>query len=681
MSGTVVRNFARYTRQQLSRLKNELSLSMSDEMLVYCMEHYKNTEHRDPFTDELQALSALSEESEQLPKAACIYDFSTPDRAIAETYADAVRKRKIHNPRATYPPTLEELSHLATRELSRVGKALPPCPRLRMQYTPDVLLSDHAATLALQDGHVRLEALFAQNPSPTVGDILILLSDMPTEDGEAFSPVPIKRSSRLMRVGVLCELINFYEGANVDLTPFSVGDGLDPLKTLTGSSYRGFYLLCVSASDVSELLSHIKKRNIYGVPFARLTDTGRISFTQQGRPSFGIQTEFLRTLFRRKKFTFSVSDEDASLSAIERFPITHATCSYLDSAASQKGEEIAFLDGICCAAASATLSSTAFRSALYTALAPILTMVSHGIPLADQSLSAVLAYASERDCLASLLALYRVQTELSVPARTCTLIPGESAEPLHLSVFSLAEQKRGAAHAHSPETSSVYCLMLPVKEDGIPDFSELRKSLTLLSDLSAKGLISEAHLLINESAQEGLRRMERMNTFSPEESDISLTEPLPLAMLIASPASLPLSLIGTSVVKASMAHEIPASVPDFKASLIPATRPEIVLLASNEDENATSLASLLSLRGAHVRRFSDDEASTLPLARALLGAHALILCPGAVLREDAHLLFAKETLLRAKGAILALYTCDVPDVLSLPDGIPDEILEALLTIS
>ncbi len=680
MSETVVRNFARYTPAQLSHLKDSLSLALSDEMLAYCMKHYKNVEHRDPFTDELQVLSALSLELERLPDAACVNDFSTQDVYVAQTYADMVQKRKVHNPHATYPPTLKEASLLASRELSRVGRIAKPQQRLHAQYAPDVLLEDHSATLATAHAPVRLRAVSTETATPCTGDVLVLLSATTAQNGAAFSPVPIKCSLRLRQNGILCELISHFDGVAIDLRPFSDGIHAASLTVLTGDAYRGAFILCVAAKDLQALLSHMKHRGIFGFAFARLTDAPSVTVFRPSTEAYTIQTSFLRTLFRRKRHTFNLSDEGETIAAINRTPVTDATCAYLENASIQKGSEAVSLDGIGCSAASATLSSAGFQSALYTALAPALTLAALGAPIEAQSLSITFTYSSASNCLPAILGLYRVQTELALQAHECNLIFADASEAPSLSVFSLTDKHLSPSHLSSIG-ASVYCLEIPVDEEGRPDFAALREALRLLADLHERGLICSAHLLLNETVGEGLEKMSTLLSCRPDENGSDFTKAYPLAILIESTAIIPLPALGETVDKETERVAYIPAVLSPRDSLIRSDRPEIVLLAAAEDEDAHVLASVLSLRGARVYRFTESEEDLLPFTRALLGAHTLILCKGTSPAKDAHLAFALETLQRAGGAILALYDCDDASVLSLPDGIPSQILESLLTIS
>lgn len=672
MSQTVVRRFALLSPAQLLRLKTALKLSLSEEMLAYCARYYKDVARRDPTEDELLLLSALAVEQELLPDADGIYELSTADKEIARTYADAIKKRKLHAQDTSYPPTLTEFSTLAARELCRVGVPLPQA-RAHAHYAPDGLLEDGGATLTTTDGRVRLRS----DAPPAAGDLLVLLSPTTSNCSEFFSPVPIKASHRLGEVGLLCHLISSYGGATVELSAFPRKASFSLQTVLAGTDYRGCYVLCIDAKDLQPLLQFLKKTGINAFPFARLTEDGTVTLRLPDAPAISFRTRFLRALFRRKKHAVTLEDNSAPLSEIAHAPVSPDTAAYLDRPFSRKGGTVAFFEGISCTATSASLTSAPFRSAIYTALVPILRQAALGAPTELQSLSATLTYPDAGACLSALLALYRVQTELALPAHEINLIRESNQFPT-LSVFSYSD-----TYPHSTRLSSVGATVyyLPIAEDetGLPDFADLRKAMALLSDLSDSHLIRAAYVSLNESADSALRSMSTPLKFIPEEgySDACSESPT-LAVLIESDVSLPFPAIARTVAGEPLERVPLPPVTPPRDSMILSDRPELVLIAREGDEDARMLSHMLSARGARVHRFKDVDGPILPLARATLGAHALILCRDTDLPNDEVFGFAMDTMLRAGGSVIALYASDNATVLSLPDGIPEDILETLL---
>lgn len=671
MTDTVVHNFSLFTPAQLSHLKGALSLSMSDEMLAYCMKHYKAVEHRDPYTDELQALSVLSGELERLPDASCIYELSTSNEEIARTYADVIQKRKSNFSNVNNPPTLSEIAALATEELQRVG--FPRRTRsIRAYDAPDAFFEDHVPSVTTASGAVRLRTA----PTPVAGDVLVLLAPTTRDGGIERIPVTVKHSLRLGKNGLLSTLLTHFDGFSVNLTPFSDRCVTPPLTVLTGSTYCNSYVLCVAPKDLKALLTYMREREIPGFSFATLTASDTVTFLRHPEKPFSLRVNFLRSLFRRVRHTVAIEEDGATLARIDRMPIAPSSCAYLSGRGLRKGQESVFMGNVCCTAASAPIASAAFRTALYSALSPVLSQAACGIPTREQSLSVTVTYSSASEALAALLGVYRAQTELALTAHEYRLMPASEAHHAAVSVFSLSDAFPNTSHL-THVGATVYCLTVATDDNGLPIFSDLRAQLARLSELNGEFLISAVRVLINESVTEGLDNMSATLSYVPEENCDALPQRLPLAFLIESPAALPLPAVGRTVAREEAPLEDLPPVCPPKDSLIRSDRPEIVLLAKPDDKDAEALLSVLSSRGAHARLFLLSEDRT-PLARALLGSHALILCKDAYPAEDPHLGFAIETLLRAGGSILALYECDDATVLSLPDGIPEEILETLL---
>jgi len=674
MSETVVRNFSQSSPAQLSKIKDALHLTLSDEMLAYCARHYQAVERRAPFEDELVALSALSAELERLSDADCIYDFSTADAEIAATYADAIEKRKLIHPRASYPPTLAELATLPTRELCRVGVKLPH-QEVHAQPAPDTLLEDGTAALTTASGRVHLRP----DTPASHDDVLLLLVPTASGGGELLSPVPIKRSLRLDRVGILCTLLGHFDGIAIDLGAFASEHSPASVTVLTGDAYRGAYLLCVAKADVPALLHFMKQQKIHGFPFARLTDTHTVSFRHPQRGIFSLQASFLRSLYRRKRNTLRIDEERlVPCVPIEHAPIAADTCAYLDRASMLgKKPQVAFAGSTACAAASATLADAPFRGALYTALVPILTQVAYGTPIHCQSLSVPLTYPDVGTALSALLGLYRLQTELGVPAHEHTLIPAAKDATATLSVFSLSDAFPLPSRLSSPD-ATVYCHPIETEENGLPRFSSLRETLSLLTDLSEKHLIRSVRVLVNETVEDGLSKMCGEHVYQPTEELARFASALPLGILIESNAAITLDAVATTVERSECKEKESPAIPSFSESLIPSDRPEIVLLANHNDEDARFLSYELRTRGARVHRFSPSDEDLGPLTRALLGSHALILCQNVSLPEDAYLRFALDTMRRAGGSVLALYESGDETVISLPNGIPEGLLSSFL---
>ena len=674
MSETVVRNFSPSSQTQLSNIKASLGLTLSDEMLTFCARHYQTVERRAPFSDELALLSALATELERLPDADCIYDFSTADEEIATTYADAIEKRKLINPRASYPPTLSELASLPTQELCRIGLR-PPHQDIRAQLAPDMLLEDGTAALTTSSGGVHLRP----DRLPAQGDVLLLLTPCERHLGAHLSPVPIKRTLRLDRVGILCTLLSHFEGFAIDLGTFAADHTPASLTVLTGEGYRGAYVICVAKSDLRALLHFTKEEGIPCFAFAQLTDTQTVTFRHPQRGLFSLQAPFLRSLYRRKRHTVRIDEEHlVPCLPIEHTPITSDTCAYLERSPAQKKEEqLAFVGITACSAASISLSDAPFRIALYTALVPILTQVSHGIPLQSQSLSLSLTYSNVSTCLSALLGIYRLQTELAIPAHEHMLIPADKETPASLTVFSLAD-----AFPHSAKKSSrgatVYCHRIELGENGLPCFASLRQTLALLADLSEKRLIRSVRVLVNETVADGLSKMCAGAAYRPTEALANFDAPLSLGVLIESDAEITLDAVAVTAAPSDVEKAAEVAIPSFLESLIPSDLPEIVILAERGDEDARFLSYELRTKGARVHRFSPSDEALVPLTRAVLGAHALILCRNVKIFENARLSFAVDTMRRAGGSVLALYESDDESLISLPNGIPESVLSSFL---
>ena len=686
----IVRGFGDYTATQREQLQRDLSLSFSDKLLCFCMAHYKNAEKRDPYIDELQMLSALSEVLGRDCAAITVSELFTNDEFVAKTYADMLQKRKVLNPSATSSVSLREIASIPSRYLYSVTGRRPRFEHLRSpEYVRDLPVSPSARCAAPAHSPFRLR--FGGEEEGVNDDLLVLLSRAAGDTIYKFA----RRCERFFDAedvaslltgvypvgsdGLLRELLEITDGLSIDLRAFSPLDSALPVTVLT-SSYTGCRIVRVSRKNLSAILDLIKKNGIEGFPFAQFTKDSKFTFVRQSGNSFSVQSNFLCTLFEKKELSAMLPNEKGvKADGVFHRATNVRSCAYLSSDSVTSSQTVS-VGGITCAAASACPQGAFFESAIVATVASALSMALCGRDHTEISLCS----ASEMpdtlndphilgECLSLLLGAYRAQTELSLVATHSTIRASHVAHP-SLSVFAYGNASAPPARL-SLEGSTVYCLAVPRDENGLPDFPSLRELQRELAACARNGHIASARVLVNESVTEGLSAMQGLLSPRLTDTAIASESALPLAVLIESNESLPYRPVAKTVTAAREALKDPVIIPPCR-NLLWAGSPVITVLAQGYDSDAAALSAILSHRGAEVKFLTPAEKNVLPLAHAILLSQILILCDDAELPNDARISAALDFFKKCGGSVLSFSEDEKQGVVRLKNGISETLLDS-----
>lgn len=698
---SVIRNFRYCNADQAKRLKNELTLGMSDEVLSYCIAHYKNHELRDPYIDELLMLDRLCAALERAPDAVAPTDLFTRDDFAAETYADMMAKRRQTNPDAKHPCTMSEAAKLASIYMLRAGKSasvlrsasvIPESVRDRQAFPSE-------SCLIAPNSAFRLRVLPFTTAKPEVGDLLLLLSPGETQTRLSF----YKATERLLetptvatllkgvytvrRTGLLRELLEITNSLRLVLTPFSNLHTPMPL-TILNDHHEGCRILRIRADAKEKLMQLIHKAEISASLFGEITSDGRFTFYRGDEESFSIHPQFLRTLYRYKGVPLKLATETTlPIDEIRHRTVAPFHCQYLSPEITNRLREAVSINGVLAASASATPQKSYCKTALYTALSPILTLAASGVPYSDQVLSLGVEMPEGYDTpsvagegMSVLLGLYRAQAELGIPAQAISLRTESAVKHPTVTAFALAEGSTPVSSCFTAPEHEVYCLVPKFHRDGTPHFQSLRKMMDEVTSLQKSGQIASMRVIVNESVTDVLSKMNHTIFCSLTELSIASDGPIPLGILIEAAQNLPYPPIGITRAKQE-SESTPSPIDDVvKPSLIWSDLPEIVILAKKTDADAQTLTALFEGRGAHVHLFYADAITDgNRLSRAILGAQTLILCNGASLPQDEKIDFALAVMKQANGILVNFSPSTVSEngFLTLSGGLDSAFLEKI----
>ncbi|MBQ9785140.1 MAG: hypothetical protein IJW29_06535 [Clostridia bacterium] len=690
----VIQGFRNYTPAHAEQLKDAWKLSMPTDLLLFCINHYRTQERRDPHVDELYMLDRLSSIQEGSIGALAPTDLFTNDDFVAETYADLIKKRREVNPYATYPCTLTEAARIANAYLYRVGKTVSASA---FSAVPEVIddssTSPSASCITAGNAPFRLRLLPTSGEPMQVGDRLLLLSQARDESrvhfgkaieellGNAALKKHVKGVYTVRDSGILHELLELFGSVRVYLHAFSAWNETVPMTVLT-HQHGASRILRVSQKDLPTVLSVLNECGMKATVFAEITGGGHFEFLRtENTAPITLNAQFMRLLFHYKALEARLSDEYACEAApIDARVVCDLSCRYLEPA--RVCSDAHLVADTLCAAASAAPDGAFFKTALYTALAPVLTLAACGMEYTKQSFSVGLLLPAEcrapqsaGEVLSAILGIYRAQTELALFAEGLAIHTDPNAE--HPSVTAFATGSGSPISAIlSAGGHYVYCLSPAFRESGLPDFRTLRTMLDRLTALAQNGTVKSAHVLCNESITDGLRRMSGDVGCRLTDLRAASEGALPIGVLIETDKPLAYRELGMTEVRTDAVEtETDADIPD---SLIWSETPEVVILAKKTDGDARVLASVFAERGACVHLFFGNTDDCEPLSRALLGAQTLILCD-VPLPSDARVTFAFETMKKAGGLLIDLGACAPTDSarFSFPHGIPEAILNKI----
>ena len=543
---SVIRNFAKFDIVQAEKLREQLSLSMPAEMLQFCGKYYKTQIKRDPFADELQMLDKLVSLRESIGVSLAIAEFSTNDAFVARTYADMLKKRKQLFPNSVHPMTLGEAINFANEFICHAKRIdARNNPFSSIENIKDIVSYPDASCVTAPGSAYRMRLLPHPQTEVTSGDMLVLISpaanDTPTAFYRKVSALlqnqelmqNVKSVSCVGNGGILRTLLSMTDGAVIQLSALSpIGTSIPATALCDG--FFGCRILRVAPPQWNIVAALLAKCNVRSILFASVKSEPQFVFARDAQSSFALDTRFLRSLNRYTKGGAKLADEFA----LSPTPIAFEG-----------------IDGGKCAnsvASYAQLESAPYQTALWSVLAPIASLCANGVPYSKQILSLAWEFPADLSdsatvgkCLAGILGIYRVQTELGLFAsRDVPLRADKDLKSPSVSVWITAQETSPLPCIFTKEESLVYAFTPKLDKDGLPDFFVLRQAFTQLAKLAEEGKILSCCPLVGESITDGIRKMSDTFTWNLRDRAVASEGALPFCLLIESEHALPWRNVG-----------------------------------------------------------------------------------------------------------------------------------------
>ncbi len=514
----MIRRFGKYNLQQLEQMKQDLNIQMPLNKLIFCQSYYRATEKRDPAIEELQFLDLFSKDSEVSPLSIAPTELLTNETFVASTYADMMSKRYEMRPDAKLPCSLHELMHLANTYLERVGKnvSMPSeavCS-LEKRSTPYTRMGE--STVLEKSAELGLRVLQGPHHTLQTGDLLLLLRPLLRStvnqnaiplgsllDTLAFAS-QIKQMRTVGKRGLLAELLSIISGATIEPDRLSQTGEPIPLSMLA-TAYEGDLLVRIARESYPTFAKAAYEAGIFAAAFATVGNDTRVTFIRPRGTTFSLQSRFLRLLFPLRPVSVRLGNEHLDTET----PISHTP--YIETCDAQS--QTATVGRSLISAASVAPTKSFYRNALDTALATVLTLALSGCDYANQRLAVSLEIPQNTDaphvagaCISMILGVYRLQAELAIPAVSIRLDCDPARTYPSLQTFAIA----GGTAIPTQFTAAgnhVYCISPATTPDGLPDFSDLRRLLTLLTALRRGGILQSARVICHEEITDAIHAM------------------------------------------------------------------------------------------------------------------------------------------------------------------------------
>lgn len=649
-------------------VRRAAGVSLPDACLNACVRYYRDRIRRDPTVAELRMLDRLAALPAD-PLAQPLLRLETSDRAVADTYADFIRKRRELIPDGNAPVLPGELLSAVRRYLARSGKesALPGLP---FGLIPPELLALSDDGIPAEGSAFRLVPERSDVRSGVApGDVFLLIRNRTLTDrafAEAMRALLEKTefASGMRRVryvgadGLLPALLQMTLGISVHLGEADEGKHLP--EWLVAHEEGG---LLVSLPGDRELYDAFRAELPEGVsvtPVAAATEgyTVSVRFREQ---TFVWETAFLCTI-RSSAVVPVTLREDAGADILLHRPVTQETCRYLRPAGRSSGQIAS--RGLTASAVHSSVRNSPFRSTVAALLIPVAALASAGHDYTDVRFAIGISVPEDParldSVLPALLGIYRAQAELGIPdAVSC--VSFSTHDFPSVTAFAVAAGERSLPDRFQKVGSKVYLAGFPFGEDGLPDFPAVRPMLREIASCAADGHVLSARILAGEAVTDALRAMRTDSLFCRlSVQRIASDGPVPMALLLESDTELPFAQIGeTAIPETAEQDDSLLSYTDLFSwgkGLIWQSAPEAVILAAPDDPDAPALARFLESKGAAIHLCTGKDVG--PFSRALLTANILLVCTGASLPQDPRVAFACEVMRKNGGRILSLGSPD-----------------------
>lgn len=425
-----------------------------------------------------------------------LYNVSTDDKAVADTYADMLAKREELHPRATLPPTLGEMFGLATAYLTRSGVT----PQFKTAKPSLCKYFPIGTTFGTKGSPLTLGLANSPRKAVSAGDRIVLLRrDEKSKFAEFCSTEQVRHAVKWEHTvdadGILPTLLPCFSGIGFYLQSLGDLSAPTPLDRLF-MPLRNAVLVLLDGEDLNTVKETAETYSVGAVQIGVLIDRPEYLFAYDNTEILRVDTAGLRSLLPKAQADIAIPIDRSSASSLRRLTASHNA---------RPAERIA-VGSVTVSSAVRTIDGDRFRSALQTVLAPILSLASSGADYENIKLAVGLrmptpkTVADYSNLLAVIVGIYRAEAEFACPA-VLYAETNDSLSDVQLTAYAVTENAKPLPLCYQSAGSAVWCVTPAYTSDRIPDFANLRQLLRDMRTMAINGKIFSSRAVVSESLE------------------------------------------------------------------------------------------------------------------------------------------------------------------------------------
>lgn len=483
-------NFPNLTENSILELIESLDLKMSVDEIKHCQGYYKNLANPNINIDEIKTIDAIVNDNKKAHQNYLLTTLTTSKEYIAKTYEDMMSRRYALCEDYQEPPSIIELINLLPEFLKKSKHQKSSLDDMAIFTGADkyVLASETFSKPIVEIGSGKNNALAVSGKKLDEKQMPLLISDTIYAVLKSFNQKKgfIKKLSELVfseeyskskkytayikEKSIMTYLASLPYGIKLHTSPYE-------RKTESYSYFADYaaidegIVFSAKRENVADLLIKAQEIGLTVIKLGTLTAERTISAFADNTKIFSLSQEFLKTLAFKKLISATLNG------GYEKSTVTENSM-YIST--NQQKYRLCH-------------TSVKSKNAFMSAINSVVYNYSHAISSNADNDSIVCGSVFEinqdsvlNDGLSLILGAYRAEAELSLVSPRPTVTSGEDSS---YSFYTLIKVKNNVPEKLIGGGSLIYYLEPLYNDDGMPDFSDMRKMHAYIKSILKDGSV------------------------------------------------------------------------------------------------------------------------------------------------------------------------------------------------
>lgn len=529
----IIRNFATMSVEQISSVGKNYGLAMSVSELNVCRTMFADYAINDITSEELYLIDRLSSSANFLPEQVVLDKFVCDNSYIQSTYSDAKTKVAAIRKEKDCNPSVYDLMSIASKYLCQANKKIDIIPPLTVSSdnskvkrflkglfyaNQPVVVSDKSK----YSGIYRKSQNMISKPIPDRAYILLVYpsKDMDKDQFED-KILGLIASKAIMnnicdadiigRTGIAGYVLKYGKNSLSDINNYPEFCH-DISFAEASSSFQGSLILTVPTNFEHEIIANATEIGLNAFRAAAINENKKCMFRvdKNNKSVIYLKSKLVSSLSLMTLHNVSIPQ----LSAIDAHvsPVKSEKIHPVMGDASDTLFNVYTCGDYGVSAVSTKVGINPFLSSFYAVIGAYMNLIVHGYDKNSiiASLNGSLPYSKKgdsfADTIATILGIYRAQSELSLPSLGSNISFEKDGNSI--TIFSFARKYiRQIPEQFQNADSKVYLLSPKFNEDGMVDTEDLRSMIMYLSHIIDNDLIFSARTTCGSSICEIIESM------------------------------------------------------------------------------------------------------------------------------------------------------------------------------